>query len=120
MACSEVHQGGTGGFLRAGLAPKVRIPWIERRRSRDERERVVLLRIPNYFEEVAVVARLGGVDWNLFVENYAGIAADYWVRWEPTIREFQKADPGTCVEFDRLAALSKPGERPGFVTSESS
>lgn len=63
----------------------------------------MLLRVPNYFEDAASIAKAGGLDAELFYESFAGVAADEWAVWGPAVKELQKGDPLIYVEFEALA-----------------
>jgi len=93
-------------FTRAGHDP-YRNPFKERRRLREARRRVVLLRVPNYFEDAAFIAKAGGLEGALFSENFGGVAVDEWRIWGPTIKLLQEEDPTAFEEFERLAKQVK-------------
>lgn len=97
-------------FFEAPWRPHSAIPWIETRRSAHERHRVVLLRVPNYFEDLAMVAKAGELEAHeLFTGEFCTVAADEWDLWEPSVKAMQEkdADPSVYAEFERLAALGR-------------
>jgi hypothetical protein len=96
-------------FTRAGHDP-YRNPIKERRRLREAKRRVVLLRVPNYFEDAAFIAKAGGIEGELFRENFGGVAVDEWRVWGPTIKLLQEEDPSAYEEFERLAKQAKKDE----------
>jgi hypothetical protein len=101
-------------FERAGEGPS-RNPLKERRRRRAAQQTVVLLRVPNYFEDAATIADLGGLESRLFVENFGGVAVDEWRLWGPTVKKLQETDPLAYVKFEELAKQEEqtdPGEPP--------
>jgi hypothetical protein len=89
-------------FARPPIEPSHN-PIREHRRALEDRDRVVLLRVPNYFEDAAMIAKAGGLEARLFRDNFGGVAVDEWKLWAPAIKTLQKADPDSYVEFERLA-----------------
>jgi hypothetical protein len=96
-------------FRRAG-GPPSRNPLKERRRLREAKRRVVLLRVPNYFEDAAFIAKAGGLEGKLFSDNFGGVAVDEWKIWGPTIKLLQEEDPSAYEEFERLAKQAEKDE----------
>jgi hypothetical protein len=94
---------------------RARNPFRERRRQQAAQQTVVLLRVPNYFEDAAMIAKAGGLDSKLFTDNFGGVAVDEWKLWKPTIKKLQETDPLAYVEFERLATHEEkvdPGAPP--------
>ena len=73
-----------------------------RRYLRDSRHRVILIRIPNYFEDAAIIASVGGLDERFVHDSIGGVAVDTWRFWEPTIRVLQQDDAISYEKFERL------------------
>ena len=96
-------------FRRAGRDPS-RNPIRERRRLREAKKRILLLRVPNYFEDAAFIAKAGGLEGDLFRENFGGVAEDEWKIWGPTVKLLQEEDPSAYEEFERLAKQAKKDE----------
>jgi hypothetical protein len=88
-------------------ADRSRRPIREHRRRQAERETVILLRIPNYFEEAGTIARIGNLEPELVNDYFAGVANTKWRLWGPTLKSFQKFDEEAWVMFERMA---KQGE----------
>lgn len=93
-------------FSRASERPSTN-PIKERRRLRDARRRTILLRVPNYFEDAALIAKVGRLEDDLFHENFSGVVADEWSRWGPTVKLLQEGDPLSYVEFEKLATKAR-------------
>jgi hypothetical protein len=90
-------------FEREGEQPSNN-PLIEARRRRDIRERIVLLRVPNYFEDAVIAYKAGGLDGDLFAENFGGVAIEMWKAWAVTVESMQKRiDELTYSEFQKFA-----------------
>jgi hypothetical protein len=83
--------------------PRSSNPVVEYRRRRAERAAIVLLRIPNYFEEAGMIAKVGTLETATVDEYFGGVAQDEWALWAPTIKRFQESDPEAFVEFERMA-----------------
>src|SRR5262245_11491004 len=87
----------------------------ERRRKSAAKTTVLLLRVPNYFEDAGMVYRAGGLDQTLFADNFGGVAVDEWERWHLAVKKLQETDPLSYVEFERMALEAKavdPGSPP--------
>jgi hypothetical protein len=97
-------------FRRAAVRDPLRNPAKERRRMRDAKRRVVLLRVPNYFEDAGFIAKAGGLEGELFSNNFGGVAVDEWKIWGPTIKLLQEEDPSAYEEFEGLAKRAKKDE----------
>lgn len=78
-------------------------PFRERLRRRAQRATIVLLRVPNYFEEAALVAKEGGLRAELLDEFFGGVAKDEWALWGPVVKKLQESDEQAFVEFERMA-----------------
>src|SRR5206468_1741105 len=80
-------------------------PLARRRRKREARARVVLQGVPNYFEEAVITAKAGGLDEELFADNFGGVAIQEWWRWRLAVNEIRRvmADDLAYVEFERFA-----------------
>jgi hypothetical protein len=79
-------------------------PVAEARRQREIRERILLLRVPNYFEDAVIAFRAGGLDQNLFEENFGGVAVEMWKAWGLAVIGMQeRIDELTYSEFASFA-----------------
>jgi hypothetical protein len=83
--------------------PRSRNPMRERRTRRARRDTIVLLRVPNYFEDAAMIARAGSLEGTLMAEMFGGVAKDEWSLWQPAIKKIQETDELAYVEFERMA-----------------
>jgi hypothetical protein len=88
------------------LADRIRELWRPKGQSDDPDvgDLYVLLRIPNFFEDVALMAEAGGLElewvWRIFGDS----AIQEWRYWEEAIDVLRDADdPGAYIEFQRLA-----------------
>jgi hypothetical protein len=92
-------------FSRGGDATEPpKSPLGRRRRRREAKARVVMLGVPNYFEDAVITARAGGLDEALFAENFGGLAIAEWARWGLAIIEIRRVnDDLAYVEFERFA-----------------
>jgi hypothetical protein len=71
-------------------------------RRRARKELVVLLRVPNYFEDLALITKAGGLDIKLVAADFKGLAQDEWVYWEAAILRLRDTDPWSFTQFERL------------------
>jgi hypothetical protein len=76
-------------FERAARAPS-RNPVRERSRRHARKETIVLLRVPNYFEDAATIARAGSLESRLATDTFGGVAKE-------------QSDPLAYVQFERMA-----------------
>jgi hypothetical protein len=89
-------------FERASRDPSWN-PMREYRRKRAEKATVVLLRVPNYFEEAATIARVGTLEGEVVDDCFGGVAKDEWKLWGLTLKSFQEKDKEAWVTFEQMA-----------------
>jgi hypothetical protein len=77
-------------------------PLRKRRRRSAARRLVVLLRVPNYFEDLSSVTQSGGLDIKLINRDFSGLALIAWDHWKPAIWQFRRRDPKAYCEFEWL------------------
>jgi hypothetical protein len=87
-------------FERAA-GPRSRNPLRERRTRRARRATIVLLRVPNYFEDAATIAEAGSLESTIITDAFGSVAKDEWSLWKQTIKKLQKNDEGVYVKFER-------------------
>jgi hypothetical protein len=102
MAVDFTPEGLVRLFERAAR-PRSRNPMRERRTRRARRDTIILLRVPNYFEDAAMIARAGSLEGRLMKEMFGGVAKDEWSLWKPAIKKIQETDELAYVEFERMA-----------------
>ena len=90
-------------FARRG-EPRRDDPSEEKRRRQEVRARVILLRVPNYFEDALEIARVGGLDRDRFNYYMSGVAIREWDLWEPAVRALQKLDGDLTYELFEVYA----------------
>jgi hypothetical protein len=79
-------------------------PTEEAKRVSARKDRNVLLRVPNYFEEAAAIQKVGSLRLDLMDDYFGGVAKDEWDKlWGPTIKKLQESDPTSFVDFRRMA-----------------
>lgn len=83
--------------------PPSRNPVLERGRRQARKQTIVLLRVPNYFEDAATIAKAGSLESSLVTETFGGVAKDEWALWKLAIKTLQQSDPLAYVEFERMA-----------------
>ena len=62
----------------------------------------ILLRIPNFFEDIALIADAGGLDSRLLSRTFKGIALEEWDYWQPAIAKLREKDPWSYSQFEWL------------------
>jgi hypothetical protein len=77
-------------------------PLRKRRKRSANRKLVVLLRVPNYFEDLSSVTQSGGLDIKLISRDFKGLALIAWDHWQPAIMQFRRFDPKAYCEFEWL------------------
>jgi hypothetical protein len=78
-------------------------PTQEAKRQNARKDRNVLLRVPNYFEEAAAIQKVGSLRIDLMDDYFGGVAKDEWYLWGPTIKKMQESDETSFIEFRRMA-----------------
>jgi hypothetical protein len=79
-------------------------------RAAAEKKLIVLLRVPNYFEDAGLISRVARMEDDLIDDYWGGVAIDEWSTWEPAIRKIQENDERAYEEFERLAKEDERGE----------
>jgi hypothetical protein len=82
-------------------------------RAAAEKKLIVLLRVPNYFEDAALIARKGRMDPDLIEDYFGGVAVDEWSTWELAVKKLQEKDERAYEEFERLAREDRAAEARG-------
>jgi hypothetical protein len=93
-------------------------PIGDRVRAAAEKKMVVLLRVPNYFEDAGLIARVGRMKDDLIADYIGGVAIDEWKTWEPAVRKIQEKDSRAYEEFERLAKEDEREEIKKQATKE--
>lgn len=70
---------------------------------REVEHRIILTRIPNYFDEAEMMLRAGSLDAESFDEYFAEAATWEWELWRGTIDALQATSPHTFEGFSTLA-----------------
>lgn len=90
-------------------APRSRNPFKEHAARRASTKTVTLLRVPNFFENLALIIKAGSLDLDFVNRDYGTVAKEGWKKWEPAMMELRKTDPHSYQEFqwlvDELAKL---------------
>jgi hypothetical protein len=102
MAVDYTPEGLVRLFERAAR-PRSANPIRERRTRRARKDTIILLRVPNYFEDAATIARAGSLEGTIITEAFGSVAKDEWRLWKPTIKKLQENDEGAYAEFERMA-----------------
>jgi hypothetical protein len=67
------------------------------------REFIVLFRIPNFFEDMALIVESSKVPTSVVARGFKEVIVDEWTQWEPLVRRFRETEPNCFAEFERLA-----------------
>lgn len=89
-------------FARAAR-PRSGNPVRDRQTRRARKDTIILLRVPNYFEDAATIAKAGSLESTIITEAFGSVAKDEWALWKPTIKKLQENDDGAYAEFERMA-----------------
>ena len=69
----------------------------------DSETMLLLLRVPNFFEDLAVMVESGSLDLRLVSKVFRTIAFRQWQYWEPSIRIIRdRHGPGAYAQFEAL------------------
>jgi hypothetical protein len=83
--------------------PRTGNPMRDRRTRRARKDIIILLRVPNYFEDAATIAKAGSLESGVITDAFGSVAKDEWALWKPTIKKLQENDEGAYAEFERMA-----------------
>jgi hypothetical protein len=79
------------------------VRWLEDPKSRDSQLLLLLLRVPNFFEDLAVMVESGGLDIKLVDKAFRALVLTQWSYWEQAIvRTRELREPEAYVEFEKL------------------
>jgi hypothetical protein len=69
----------------------------------DSEAMLLLLRVPNFFEDLAVMVESGSLDLRLVGKVFKSIAVMHWRYWEPSIRVIRdRHGPRAYAQFETL------------------
>jgi hypothetical protein len=92
--------------------PLFHLPRIVRR-LRPDTDVPILLRIPNYFEDLAVMVEYGHYELGVVANAFSSLAISEWTLWEPAIARMRTSDSQSYREFERLIERLHAWERRG-------
>ena len=72
---------------------------------RADRRLVVGLRVPNYFEDLALITEAGGLDPLIVSRNFVALARREWDFWGPAMTRMREDDEFAFIEFENLVVL---------------
>ncbi|HEX3254630.1 MAG TPA: DUF4760 domain-containing protein [Gaiellaceae bacterium] len=76
--------------------------WL-RHPDTDSEAMLLLLRVPNFFEDLAVMVESGSLDLRLVSKAFKSPALRQWQYWEPSIRVIRDhEDPDSYAQFENL------------------
>jgi hypothetical protein len=78
-------------------------PELEQMRLIQARDLVILLRIPDYFEDAVITAEAGCLSRERLKDHIGGIASEKWDKWSLAVAKLQEADDLAFVKFEALA-----------------
>ena len=101
-------------YTSPGLAELVRLArstpdakWRSLRAKRALRKMVVLLRVPDYFEDLAWMAKRASLD-DEALAVFKGLVVDEWSFWERAVTQLRATgDPFSYTQFEKLAERMK-------------
>lgn len=77
------------------------VEWLKKPTSHPDM--FILLRVPNYFEDLAIMVQLAGLDIEPVSKAFGTRALRSWAYWGEAIREMRDKDaPASYVEFQQL------------------
>jgi len=77
-------------------------PLRNRATARANHRMNILLRVPNFFEDLALLVESGSLDLGLVSKNFKGVAVREWHFWEFAIKELRQEDPWSYTQFEEL------------------
>ena|SRR5260221_9929522 len=85
-------------------------PRPESDRKREAKDVRVLLRVPNYFEDSAMIARVGALEHDAVDDYLGGLAAGEWKKWGTAVKKMQ-SDDGYAWSYEEFEGLAKSQAR---------
>ncbi len=77
---------------------------MERLYSAKSDELYMLLRLPDYLEDLAILVEEGGTAKDVVRKSLGSVITTWWTRWEPAVRVIRAVDGDTVYEhLERLA-----------------
>jgi Domain of unknown function (DUF4760) len=74
----------------------------------DSEAMLLLLRVPNFFEDLAVMVESGSLDLHLVSKAFKSPTLAQWQYWEPSIRVIRDhEDPDSYAQFENLVRQLK-------------
>jgi len=96
------------GYANTELATAIK-QWAEGGKAGDI---PILLRVPNFFEDLALMVELGELERPFVARSFKTMARREWAYWELAVTELRTRDPEAYVEFEQLVAELGGAERP--------
>ncbi len=72
----------------------------------------VLLRVPNFFEDLAITVDAGRIDLDIVLRSFGSLILNMWSYWEPAIQKMCETAPTSYSEFRELARAVKRARDP--------
>lgn len=104
---ARYHQDELAEVVRKAHQKRRKHRLLDRARARADRELVVLLRVPNFFEDLAVIAEEGGLDPKLVSKVFKGLALREWRFWGPAMVVLREQDEYAYTQWEELIRLMK-------------
>jgi hypothetical protein len=76
-------------------------------KKRANEELAILLREPDYVEDLAIICQTGSLDLKLVSRDFKGVGLIAWDCWEPAITRLRDADPYSYSQFEWLVGQMK-------------
>ena len=72
----------------------------------------MLLRVPNFFEDLAIMVDLGRLELKYVAKSFKASALTEWPYWEPVVTRMRERDPEAYTEWETLVQqLNNPPRR---------
>lgn len=76
--------------------------WLAPPREKATEHFPKLQRIPNFFEDLAILVDCGNLELIWVAKSFHGLALREWAYWQPAIEVMREYEPETYVEFETL------------------
>jgi hypothetical protein len=69
----------------------------------------VLLRLPNYFEDLAILVDVGRLEFEYVTKAFRNLATREWEHWEPAVQRMREKQPNVYIAWEALVRKLEKG-----------
>jgi hypothetical protein len=100
---TQLARQGPDGTAYAPPGPEAFKSSFEKLAANNDPEYGVLLRQPNFLEDIAILVKHHGIDFDIVNDSLGYNIAYWWSLWKPTVDQLRRSQPLIYKEFEQLA-----------------